>query len=139
MKMNLIQNPTKEISEFFEKRIEEFNLVRWDVKEKVPLAITVEDESGNIIGGVSAKTFGLWLLIDNLWISENQRGKDLGSKILFSLEQAAIDRGCRYALLDTLDFQARPFYEKHGYKVAWTQENYPKTGAKYFMTKDLKI
>lgn len=138
MKINLIQNPTKEIADFFEKRIEEFNMARWDIKEKVPLAITVEDDSGNIVGGVSAKTFGLWLLIDNLWVSESQRGKDLGSKILISLESAAIERGCEQALLDTLDFQAKPFYEKHGYTVEWVQENYPKTGSKYFMTKKLK-
>lgn len=138
MKINLIENPGKEIAEFFEKRIEEFNLARWDIKEKIPLAITVEDPDGNIIGGVSAKTFGLWLLIDNLWISESQRGKDLGSKILASLESAAIGRGCLYALLDTLDFQARPFYEKNGYKVEWTQSDYPTKGAKYFMTKNLQ-
>lgn len=137
MKINVIQKPDSQISDFFEKRIYEFNVARWEIKEKIPLAITVEDEQENIIGGVFAKTFGLWLLIDNLWIREDQRGKNLGTKILENLEKAAIARGCKEALLDTLDFQARPFYEKHGYKVVWTQENYPKKGAKYFMTKKL--
>ena len=107
------------------------------LKEKVPIAVTIHDSSNMIVGGVAAKTFGLWLLIDNLWMSESLRGQGLGSQVLLNLEEAARKRGCRYALLDTLEFQARPFYEKHRYKVKWTQENYPKTGAKFFMVKEL--
>jgi ribosomal protein S18 acetylase RimI-like enzyme len=40
-------------------------------------------------------------------------------------------------MLETLNFQAKPFYEKFGYQVVWTQENYPKTGCQYFMVKQL--
>lgn len=106
---------------------------RWEVKEKKPLAIKVLNADKKIAAGASAKTFGYWLLIDNIWVSEELRGKDIGSKILASLEAAAIKRGCKYSLLDTLNFQARPFYEKFGYKVQWTQAN----GTKYFMVKEL--
>ncbi|MBC7419863.1 MAG: GNAT family N-acetyltransferase [Bdellovibrio sp.] len=137
MKLNVDQNPTTETITFFDKKIEEFNLARWNIKEKVPIAVTIHDSSNMIVGGVAAKTFGLWLLIDNLWISESLRGQGLGSQVLLNLEEAARKRGCQYALLDTLEFQARPFYEKHRYKVKWTQENYPKTGAKFFMVKEL--
>ncbi len=61
----------------------------------------------------------------------------MGTKILLMLEETAIKRGCKFVLLDTLNFQARPFYEKHGYEVKWTQQNYPKDGCKYFMVKEL--
>jgi hypothetical protein len=41
-------------------------------------------------------------------------------------------------LLDTLEFQAKPFYQHHGYQVQWVQQDYPFAGgAKYFMTKTL--
>ncbi len=139
MKLEIIQNPDKDLADFFEARLEEFNVARWEVKKKVPLAVTVTDENGDIVGGAAGKTFGLWLLIDNIWVSEKLRGQDYGTKILKSLESAAIERGCQFALLDTLNFQARPFYERFGYKVQWTQANYPKDGCKYFMVKNLPV
>lgn len=137
MNIEVVHSPTPELSQFFEKRIEEFNLENWEVKEKKPLVVTVKNEQGEIVAGAAAKTFGLWLLIENLWVHESLRGKDMGSKILKALETTARERGCKYALLDTLNFQARPFYEKFGYKLQWTQPNYPREGCKYFMTKDL--
>lgn len=137
MKTEVIENPEKSLLEFFEKKIEEYNLERWEVKEKKPIAVKITDENDQVVGGASAKTFGLWLLIDSIWINEKVRGQNLGSKVLSSLESAARARGCRFALLDTLNFQARPFYEKYGYKVKWTQAQYPKDGCKYFMVKEL--
>lgn len=136
MKIDILQNPDSTLVKFFDKKIEEFNVARWEVKEKFPLAVRIT-EGGDIVGGAASKTFGLWLLIDNLWVREDQRGKDLGTKILLALEGAARERGCTFGFLDTLNFQARPFYEKHGWKLQWTMPNYPRDGAKFFMVKEL--
>ncbi len=137
MKVEVIESPDQSIADFFEKRIEEFNLARWEVTEKKPIAVKVTDDDGELVAGAAGKTFGLWLLLDNLWVAESNRGQDLGSKILVALENAAKVRGCQFVLLDTLNFQARPFYEKHGYSVQWTQKNYPRDGMKFFMVKEL--
>lgn len=137
LKFEIIEDPSNSTLDFFEDRINEFNVARWEIKQKKPLAITIKDSSGTILAGAGARTFGFWLLIDNIWVSEKLRGQDLGSQILQNLESAARARGCRYSLLDTLNFQARPFYEKFGYRLAWTQNNYPENGCKYFMVKDL--
>ena len=133
----VIETPEPELLDFFEKRIEEFNLAQWEVKKKVPIAIKISSKDGDIVGGAAGKTFGLWLMIDNLWVHENFRGQDLGTQILSNLEKAAIARGCSFSLLDTLAFQARPFYEKFGYTVQWIQKNYPREGQKFFMVKEL--
>lgn len=135
MKIETIENPDKDLIQLLGRKIDEFNHAHWEIKEKIPLAIQVKSETGELLAGAAGKTFGLWLLIDTLWVSEALRGQNMGSKILQAFELAARERGCQFALLDTLNFQARPFYEKHGYKVEWTQENYPKDGCKYFMTK----
>lgn len=137
MEIKIIQDPDQSLMDFFEERMNEFNIARWEIKKKTPLALVIRDEKEEILAGASAKTFGYWLLIENLWVCEALRGQDMGSRILQALENAAIVRGCKYALLDTLDFQAKPFYEKHGYKLKWTQEEYPTRGAKHFMTKIL--
>lgn len=137
MKIELIENPTKDLIDTIAKKIEEYNLMHWEIKERRPIVLIINDVKGDLIAGATAKTFGYWLLIDNIWISENLRGKKIGSQLLSELESIAIKRGCKFSLLDTLNFQARPFYEKFGYKLQWTQEFYPKDGCKYYMIKEL--
>ncbi len=134
----MIDRPEKDLVDFFEKRIEEFNVVHWEIKEKKPIVVKITDQKGDIVAGAAGKSFGMWLLLDNLWVDEQLRGQDLGSKILSKIESAALKRGCKFVLLETLNFQAKPFYEKHGYKVQWVQPHYPRDGCKYFMTKEIK-
>jgi hypothetical protein len=52
-------------------------------------------------------------------------------------EEEATRRGCKYAYLDTLSFQARGFYEKHGYTVFGELAHFPPGHRKYFLKKDL--
>ncbi len=138
MKIEIINELDKEFVKYINDQLDKFNFVRWEVKEVKPLAIKVTDDNGKVIAGSASRSFGYWLLLDSLWVSEVMRGQDLGTKILVQTEAAAKARGCRYVLLDTLNFQARPFYEKHGYKVQWTQNNYPnENGCKYFMVKEI--
>jgi hypothetical protein len=49
----------------------------------------------------------------------------------------AIRRGCRGAYLDTFSYQARPFYEKLGYAVFGTLDDYPPGHQRFFMRKRL--
>lgn len=135
--IELIDEPDRELIEFLDQKIAEFNWAHWEVSERKPLAVQIKNEQGEIIAGASGRTFGNWLLLSTLWVSETLRGQNVGSQILAKMELAAKQRGCIYCLLDTLNFQAMPFYLKHGYQTQWTQTDYPKTGCKYFMRKCL--
>lgn len=137
MKISVVENPEQQFVDFLNNKISEFNWANWEVTERLPLAVEVKDESGEVVAGAAARTFGNWLLLDTLWVSETLRGQNIGSQILKSLEAAAKQRGCVKCLLDTLNFQAMPFYEKYGYETQWIQEHYPKDGCKYFMVKVL--
>lgn len=137
MHIETVQDPDQALLDLLDSKIAEFNWQHWEVSERKPLAIQVKDKHQNIIAGASGRTFGNWLLLKTLWVSEELRGKNTGSKILQSIENAAKERGCKQCLLDTLNFQAMPFYEKHGYQTQWIQQAYPKTGCKYFMLKTL--
>lgn len=137
MYIEVLQNPDKKLTDYLDKKIAEFNWANWEVSERTPLAVQIKNDKGEVIAGAAGRTFGDWLLINTLWVSDELRGKNIGSKILAEIELAAKQRGCVKCLLDTLNFQAMPFYEKHGYKTQWVQENYPKTGCKYFMLKAL--
>jgi GNAT superfamily N-acetyltransferase len=137
MKIEILEKPNPEVLEYLDKKIADYNWENWEVNERLPLAVQIKNERGQIIAGAAGRTFGDWLLLNTLWVSDELRGQNIGSDILNEIEKTAKKRGCIKCLLDTLNFQAMPFYEKHGYIIQWTQEGYPKTGCKYFMVKDL--
>jgi ribosomal protein S18 acetylase RimI-like enzyme len=138
MEIEVLQNPEQQLIDYLEEKIYYFNWANWEVNERTPLAVQIKNDNGEVIAGAAGRTFGDWLLINTLWVSDELRGQNIGSQILTEIEFAAKQRGCVKSLLDTLNFQAMPFYEKHGYKTQWIQKNYPKTGCKYFMLKELE-
>jgi len=133
----VVDNPEQSLIDYLDKKIADFNWAHWEVSERLPLAVQIKNQQGNVIAGAAGRTFGDWLLIDTLWVSDELRGQNIGSQLLKAIETAAKERGCSKCLLDTLNFQAMPFYQKHGYTTQWVQQDYPKTGCKYFMVKDL--
>jgi ribosomal protein S18 acetylase RimI-like enzyme len=137
MNIEVLDNPDKEVIDYLDKKIADFNWANLEVSERLPLAVQIRNDQGEIIAGAAARTFGDWLFLSTLWVSDELRGQNIGSNILKKIEASGKKRGCVKCLLDTLNFQAMPFYEKHGYKTQWVQEGYPKTGCKYFMVKEL--
>ena len=69
--------------------------------------------------------------------SGSARGQGVGSQLLAMAEQEAVARGCHSAYLDTFSFQALPFYQKQGYEVFGTLDNYPGEHKRYFLRKQL--
>jgi len=53
------------------------------------------------------------------------------------IESEATQQGCTHAHLDTFSYEARPFYEKLGYDLFATLEDYPPGYCKYFLKKSL--
>ena len=82
-----------------------------------PLAVFARARNGALVGGVSGHVNWTWLHIGLFWVSESRRHQGLGGKLLAAIERAASERGCTHAHLDTFSYQARPFYERHGYRV----------------------
>ena len=86
----------------------------------------IADKDGNIIAGCVAYIYQ-WgcLYVDDLWVDEKYRRQELGSNLLQTVEEEARNRGCYISYLDTGDFQAKPFYLKHGYTIFGTIKNHP--------------
>jgi hypothetical protein len=53
------------------------------------------------------------------------------------IEDVGRARGCTHAHLDTFSYQARPFYEHHGYELFATLDEYPPGQQRFFMRKSL--
>lgn len=91
-----------------------------------PLAIFLKDERGAVIGGALGHVWGGWLDLDALWVAEPHRGQGYGERLLATAEDEARAQGCHGVYLTTFSFQARPFYEKHGYEVVANIPDYPR-------------
>ena len=137
--MTIEETPDPGDTRFVFERLLEFNRSRTGADDDHRhLAIFVRDESGEIVGGLLGHTFWGWLYVEILWIDESVRGQGYGHTLLAAAEQEAIARGCHHALLDTMSFQARPFYEKHGYTVFGELHDIPVGHSRYYMQKPLQ-
>lgn len=105
--------------------------------ERVPVIIIARDADEAVVGGCVG--FRRWevLQVDHLWVADAHRGQGVGTELLRTAEQEARDAGCTVATLDTFDFQARPFYERLGYRVWGVLDDLPHGRVGYFMRKRL--
>lgn len=102
-----------------------------------PINIVEYDADGNVIGGIIGGTYWGWMYVDILWVSEDYRGRGIGSSLLREAEREAIRRGCHHVHLDTMSWQAPDFYKKHGYEVIGVLPDIPKDHQKYLLMKTL--
>jgi GNAT superfamily N-acetyltransferase len=102
-----------------------------------PLAAFARDRDGRLVGGLVGETGRGILHVDMLWVEGAERGRGLGSRLLLAAEAEAAARGCSHAWLITADFQARPFYERHGYVSCATMGRLPGGHAWFMLAKDL--
>jgi GNAT superfamily N-acetyltransferase len=99
-----------------------------------PFAFFLKDETGNTVGGITGVCYYGCLFIDELYVSPDYRGKGWGSRLMDAAE--CHDRHCTFYTVTTMDWEARDFYEKHGYKVEFVRSGYEKDSRLYFMRKN---
>jgi N-acetylglutamate synthase-like GNAT family acetyltransferase len=114
-----------------------FNLSKVHENKFDRVCYTIQDEDGNILGGILGEVNWGWLLVDLLWLEEEIRGQGYGHRLLSQLEEDARKLGAKHAYLDTFSFQVPEFYKEHGYEVFGELEDYPAGHQKYFLRKDL--
>ncbi|WP_075232183.1 GNAT family N-acetyltransferase [Streptococcus sp. HMSC034E03] len=117
--------------------IRSYNRSKREAAESEPLNLYVEDDSGQVMAGLVAETFGNWLEIEYLFVKEDLRGQGIGSQLLQQAESEAKNRNCRFAFVNTYQFQAPDFYKRHGYKEVLRLQDYPYTGQRHYYQKDL--
>ena len=117
--------------------LDDYNLNFIPSVSHLPLNLYVRAANGTVLGGLLGLTIWGWLYVEILWLPEALRGHGLGSRLLAQAEMEAVRRGCLHAKLDTIDFQALPFYQKHGYTTFGVLEDWPIGHRSYYLRKDL--
>lgn len=114
---------TEEEKEHIFQELLKYNLDNIEDKLVKDIGLFVEDEEGNRVAGLSGDIHGNWLKVEYLWVSEKLRGQHIGTELMRKVERIALNRGCKYAFLNTFSFQAPDFYVKLGYKEEFVLNN----------------
>ena len=137
MNYRVTDHVTNEDVDEIHRELKKYNLSKREPSEDVPLGVFLEDSEGKKKAGLTGETFGNWLSIKYLWVSEEIRGQGVGSQLLKGAEEEAVSRGAKYVFVDTFSFQAPEFYMKHGYEEVFYLFDYPYTGSRYYFIKEL--
>ena len=133
----ICDSPTDAVRDAIASSLGHFNAENGYPPDRQSVAVTLANEDGQIVGGLWGKTVYEWLFVEFLVVPASLRGRDLGSKLMNTAEQIAIERGCVGAWLTTFTFQAQGFYEKLGYEVFGALEKSPGANVRLFLRKQL--
>lgn len=92
--------------------------------EQQYIRLNARDGNGRLLGGLRSFVFLHWLNIDVLLVEADVRGSGLGSRLLAEAERRANELGAENARLETFEWQAPAFYQKHGYEEFARVEGY---------------
>src|SRR5688572_24367111 len=68
-----------------------------------PLVLLVKTEK-ETVGGLFAQTQLSWLRISVMAVHPDHRGQGIGTTLIEEAERQAVQRGCKYAHVDTMDY-----------------------------------
>ena len=66
-----------------------FNSRFIDINEMKAIGVFIKDGAGKKLAGLTGSTYGNWLRIDMLWVSDGLRGQGAGSQLIQAAEQEA--------------------------------------------------
>jgi GNAT superfamily N-acetyltransferase len=141
MKITLTDTPDDGMIKALAKKLMDFNKVgsgRPLDYRSLTIFVTHPD-TDELLGGLWGSTAYSYLHIELLYLPKDLRGAGLGSRLMAQAEKEAIQRRCRGVWLDTFSFQARGFYERLGYTVFGTFEDYPLGHSRFFLRKNFEI
>lgn len=137
MELHIDTSPSSEAIEELRDGLIGYNVSRHGYEDVHRAAIFVRNVDGSLGAGVYSYMWGGCCEIDLLWVSEERRGEGLGARLMAAVEDEARRIGCSKLILDTFGFQAPRFYEKLGFVVTGTIEDFPEGHTHYQLVKVL--
>src|SRR3984885_13944378 len=101
MRIEITDAPRKEDEAFVIAQTRKYNGA-FTENDHRSLCVFARDEAGNIIGGLTGRTYWQYLEIAFLWVDEKRRGEGYAAKPIKTAEAEARERGSERVFLDTL-------------------------------------
>ena len=135
--MKIALDDGKEVEKAVEDGLSAFNRRVAGSTDPIPVNVTVRDEAGTIVGGIVARVWMEQLYVSLVWIDDALRGKGHGKTMMETVEARGREVGATNVWLNTLSWQARPFYEALGYTCFGENTLANGKHRRYFMRKEL--
>jgi GNAT superfamily N-acetyltransferase len=123
----------KELSD----RLVDFNEQQVGPRNTLSFVLSVRDDTGKLVAGLTGETFWNALYVHVLWVHAQRRKNGYGKALIGRAEQIARERGCDVSMLSTFSFQAPVFYAKLGYETFGEIANLPPGHRRYWFSKRL--
>ena len=137
MSLEVTSEPSPEDESRVIDETRDFNLKHMP-KDMKPLCVFDRLDCGEIVAGLTGKTYWNYLEIAFLWVADAYRNQGRATAIVKAAEDEAAERGCQYVLLDTYSFQALGFYKKLGYEEYGTLAHFTGEQTRHYLRKDLQ-
>jgi GNAT superfamily N-acetyltransferase len=118
------------------KSLIDHNVAHHGFTETFNAAIFIKND-GVLEAGISSYAWGGTCEVELLWVAEHRRGDGLGTRLMAAVEEEARRVGCNKIVLDTFSYQAPRFYEKLGFQITSTIEDFPVGHTHYLLVKKL--
>ena len=100
-------------------------------------AFSVRSDTSEFLGGSLGFTHFNHFFVLALYVDQRFRKEGIGRELMKRAEALALEQGCDTIYLDTFDFQAPGFYEKLGFEVFGTLNDYPTRHQRFYLVKRL--
>ena len=137
--MNIAFEPalSAEARQRVELGVDLHNVAATQLPDFYAVAFLLRETDGELRGGLLGEIWGGWLHVGYLWVDAPLRGQGWATKLMGAAEEYAVSHGAHDVHLETFSFQARPFYEKLGYQLFATLDDFPPGHQKFFLKKKL--
>lgn len=137
--LTVSSEPELEVEKVVGEGLNAFNDAVVGYADRAPLHVIVRDtDSGAIVGGISGKTSLGLMFIDLVYLPEDLRGRNIGTRMMELAENEARRRDCRAGVLFTINFQAPGFYQRLGWRVFGEIPCDPPGTSRVFLTKNFR-
>lgn len=116
--------------------LKEHMLAKRDLKPISFFGYFIKDQNYQVVGGCNGCILYGCLVIDTLWVAESLRGQGFGSQLVQMAERLGQENKCRFATVNTMDWEALDFYKKLGFYVEFERSGFDKNSTFYFLRKD---
>ncbi|HHT9776239.1 TPA: GNAT family N-acetyltransferase [Legionella pneumophila] len=138
LKLSFLENPNPDDVQILTNGIKAYAKQARGFESLDFFACFIRDADNSIVGGCSGGTLYGGLHVDNLWVSESIRHQGWGTKLMQEALKYGNEKGCAFATVNTMDWEAIEFYKKLGFELEFERHGFQKNSVFYFLRKEFQ-
>jgi len=104
--------------------------------DEEPISFEIFNDQ-EFIGAIVVQPFWGQLHIKYLFVEKPYRGQGIAQELMKHACEFGKLRGCHFAFVETMSFQAPEFYQKMGFKIEFSRPGYAKNSSFHYLKKNL--